>query len=135
MKKMALLFCVSFCFLSFTQAQQTPSKDSTLKEYVGKYVFAEGSVVPDVTVALENGELTMASTAGVSPLVKKEADVYELSAFQGTAKFNRDANKKIIGVTIDARGFILEGTKIAATLSFNTELLNKNTGTVSFRVR
>jgi hypothetical protein len=133
MKKILLFFCVSFCFLSFTQAQQTPS-DSTLKEYVGKYVFAQGSVVPDVTVAIENGELTMASTAGVSPLVKKDVDIYEISAFQGTAKFTRDANKKVTGITIDARGYLLEGTKSDGA-SLNTQFLNKNTGTVLFRVR
>jgi hypothetical protein len=124
MKKILLFFCVSFCFLSFTQAQQTPSKDSTLNEYVGKYVFPQGSVVPDVTVAIENGELTMASTAGVSPLVKKDVDIYELTSFQGVVKFNRDGNKKITGLTIDARGYLLEGTKSDGA-SLNAGLLNK----------
>ena len=134
MKKITLFLCASICFFSFAQAQQNPPQDSTLKEYVGKYQFPQGSVVPEVTVAFENGELTMASTAGVSPLVKKEVDLYEITNFQGTARFNRNSNKKITGVTIDARGFILEGTKSDGA-SFNTLFLNKNAGVVLSRVR
>jgi hypothetical protein len=34
-----------------------------------------------------------------------------ITQFQGTAKFNRDASKKIIGITINAGGYLLEGTR------------------------
>ncbi len=114
MKKWFLFFCASICFVAFTQAQ-TPT-DSTLQEYVGKYKFPDGSVVAEVTVALENGALTMSSSAGVSPLEKQGEDLYTITQFQGTAKFNRDANKKIIGVSINAMGYVLEGTKANGTL-------------------
>ncbi len=110
MKKILLLLSMGICFLSVVNAQTAPA-DSSLKQFVGKYVFPDGSVIAGVTVALENGALTMSSSAGVSALVKKEEDLYEITAFNGTAKFKRDDNKKIIGVTVDARGYLLEGVK------------------------
>ena len=122
MKKISLLLSMGICFLSVVHAQTAPA-DSTLKQFVGKYVFPEGSVITGVTVALENGALTMSSSAGVSALVKKEEDLYEITSFNGTAKFKRDDNKKIIGVTVDARGYLLEGVK-AEGGSFNTTSQN-----------
>lgn len=65
----------------------------------------------EITVILEGGNLTMSSLVGTSPLEKKEEDVFVITQFQGTAKFNRDASKKIIGVTINAGGYLLEGTR------------------------
>lgn len=96
---------------SAVSAQQTPTGDSTLQQYAGKYKFPEGSVVAEVTVILDGGNLTMSSPVGTSPLEKKEEDVFVITQFQGTAKFNRDASKKIIGVTINAGGYLLEGTR------------------------
>jgi hypothetical protein len=116
MKKMLLFFCVSFCFFSLTNAQ-TPAPDSTLSQFVGKYRFPDGSVISEVNVALENGAFSMSSSAGVSPLEKQGEDLYAITQFQGTAKFNRDGNKKIIGVTINAMGYLLEGTKVEGTAS------------------
>ncbi len=110
MKKLLFLFA-GICFFYVAQAQQTPAPDSTLQQYVGKYKFPDGSVIADVTVALESGALSMSSSAGTSPLEKQGEDLYAITQFQGTAKFNRDANKKIIGVSINAMGYVLEGTK------------------------
>ena len=114
MKKLFLFFFATICFVAIAQAQ-TPT-DSTLQEYVGKYKFPDGSVVAEVTVALDNGALTMSSSAGVSPLEKQSEDLYTITQFQGTAKFNRDSNKKIIGVSINAMGYVLEGVKSESTL-------------------
>lgn len=112
-----LLFCGTFSYL---QAQEPATPDSTLQQYVGKYIFPEGSVVPDVVVTLENGALRMSSTAGESPLEKQGDDLYTITQFQGTAKFNRNNDKKIVGISIDAQGYKLEGTKIveATTLLY-----------------
>lgn len=110
MKKLLLLLSIGICFSLVANAQTSPA-DSALKQFVGKYVFPDGSVISSVSIALENGALTMSSAAGVSALVKKEEDLWEITAFNGTAKFKRDDSKKIIGVTIDARGYLLEGLK------------------------
>lgn len=113
MKRILLFFMFSMGLATLAQAQQTPApaKDTTLQQFVGKYVFPEGSVVPDVTVAIEEGALVMASTQGNSALEKQSDDLYTIVQFQGTAKFNRDAGKKITGVSINAMGYQLEGTK------------------------
>ncbi len=108
MKKL-LFLSFAVCFFSAVNAQ---TKDSTLQQYVGKYKFAEGSVVAEVDVTLEGGALSMASSAGVSPLEKQGEDLYTITQFQGTAKFNRNADKKVVGVTINAMGYTLEGTKV-----------------------
>ena len=116
MKKSVLIFCISICLFSVAHAGQTLTQDTTLQEYVGKYKFPDGSVVAEVVVTLENDALSMASSAGVSPLEKQTAaDVFTITQFQGTAKFNRDSNKKIIGVSINAMGYELEGVKEGAT--------------------
>lgn len=113
MKKWLLLFCMALC--SLVQAQDAP-KDTTLKEFTGKYVFPDGSVVSEVQVTLSSdGVLTSSSTAGVSELVKVEnqKDFFEIPRFQGTAKFIRNEKGVVIGVAIDAMGYKLEGTKAA----------------------
>jgi len=124
MRKLIFLLCLGIGIVSIVNAQDAP-KDSTLQEYVGKYKFPDGSVVTEVTVAIDNGALTMASSAGVSALEKKSEDLYVIVVYQGTAKFNRDANKKIIGVSIDAMGYQLEGTKTEGSIAFTERLKNK----------
>jgi hypothetical protein len=53
----------------------------------------------------------MTSTVGASNLEKESEDLYAIVAFQGKALFKRDNNKKIVGVSINAMGYQLEGTK------------------------
>ncbi len=112
MKKGFLFLCLVLGSFVFAQAQDAPSKDSSLQQFVGKYKFPDGSVVAEVIVALENGALTMSSSAGTSALEKQEEDIYTIVQFQGSAKFVRDSNKKVIGVNINAMGYQLEGTKV-----------------------
>ncbi len=126
--KSVFLLCIAICFFYAADAQQTPAPDSTLQQYVGKYKFPEGSVIADVVVALESGALSMSSSAGTSPLEKQQGeDIFTITQFQGTAKFNRDANKKIIGVSINAMGYVLEGTKAEGSLAgvVKYQILNK----------
>ena len=75
-------------------------------------------------VALENGALTVTSSAGVSALEKQSEDLFTITQFQGTAKFNRDTNKKIIGVSINAMGYQLEGTK-TESISYTHQQKNR----------
>lgn len=111
MKKLLFFFCMALFVFSFAQAQQIPILDSSLQQYTGRYVFPDGSVITEALVTLENGALTVTSSAGISSLEKKSEDLYIVTKFSGTAKFNRDASKKITGISILARGHQLEGTK------------------------
>ncbi len=112
MKKAFLFLCFVLGSFVFAQAQDAPAKDSALQQFVGKYKFPDGSVVAEVIVALEEGALTMSSSAGTSALEKQGEDVYTIVQFQGSAKFVRDSNRRIIGVNINAMGYQLEGTKV-----------------------
>jgi hypothetical protein len=107
MKRILLL---SFLMLgiAFAASAQT---DTTLKQYTGKFKFPDGSVVAEVTVTFDNGALTIASAMGSSPLEKQGDDVFVITQFQGTATFKRNDDKKIIGISINAGGYALEGTK------------------------
>lgn len=107
MKKLMIL-CLLLGAVSFVQAQ---TKDSTLQDFVGKYKFPDGSIVPEVTVTMEGEGLMMGSSAGNSSLNKIGEDLFSIVAFEGTAQFKRDANKKVVGVNINAGGYVLEGTK------------------------
>ena len=113
MKKLIFIFCLGFCTLSIAKAQDTPPKDTIAQQqdYVGSYKFPDGSPVTEVKVVIDNGAMSMESSAGVSSLEKLGEDLYTITQFQGTAKFNRDSNKKVIGVSINAMGYVLEGTK------------------------
>jgi hypothetical protein len=107
MKKimLSLLLVLGFGIASFAQ------QDTTLVQFTGKYTFPSGSVIPEVSVTIENGALIMTSTVGASNLEKESEDLYAIVAFQGKALFKRDNNKKIVGVSINAMGYQLEGTK------------------------
>ncbi len=108
MKKILLLLVLALGSGIASYAQQ---QDTTLAQYVGKYVFPSGSVIDAVTVTLENDALVMNSSAGSSALTKDGEDLYVIVAFQGKALFKRDNNKKVIAVSINAMGYQLEGTK------------------------
>lgn len=107
MKKLLLSFVLALGFSLGAAAQA----DTTLNAYVGKYKFPEGSVVSEVVVAIEAGGLTMGTAVGTSTLVKVETDVFTITQYQGTATFKRDENKKVVGVSINAMGYLLEGTR------------------------
>ena len=107
MKKM-LLFSLLVMGFSFAVNAQT---DTTLSQFTGKYKFPEGSPVNEITVNYENGALSMVSSVGTSPLEKQGEDVFTITQFQGTATFKRNEAKKIIGVSINAMGYSLEGTR------------------------
>jgi hypothetical protein len=103
------------------------AQQDSLQQYVGKYKFPDGSVVTEVTVVVENGGLMMNSSAGSSALTKDAGeDAFIIVAFQGVAQFKRDANKKIVGVSINAMGYQLEGTKESFAISLQ-QLVATNT--------
>lgn len=106
MKKIFLSFLVVLCVTS-VKAQA----DSTMKEFTGRYIFPDGSVVTDVTVSLEGEELSMVSSVGVSALTKLGVDSFSVVEYSGTAVFKRGETNKINGVHIEAAGYILDGIK------------------------
>jgi len=90
-------------------AQADPK--SPLSDFVGRYVFPEGSVVPDVTVASSGDALTMTSAAGSSVLTDAGRDTFTIVEFSGLAIFKRGEDKIVNGGHIEAQGYVLDGQK------------------------
>jgi len=110
MKKIILSILLSIIITS-AYAQSDPAPKPPLSDFAGKYVFPEGSVVPDVTVALFGEGLTMTSAAGFSNLTESGRDTFTLVEFSGVAVFKRGEDKKVNAVHIVAQGYELYGQK------------------------
>jgi hypothetical protein len=108
MKKFILFILAPIFFIS-ANAQSDPKPP--LSDFVGRYVFPEGSVVPDVTVALSGEALTMISAQGSSALTELGRDSFTIVEFSGVAIFKRGDDKKVSGVHIEAQGYVLDGQK------------------------
>ena len=110
MKKMLLMGIVILGIFVSVQAQ-----DSPLKEYLGKYTFAEGSPVTEVVLTVQDSVLVSTSSVGAFPLEKKGVDTFYLAAYDALVIFKRDGNNVVTGVGINVQGMELIGTKAAAS--------------------
>ena len=106
-----ILFILTSIFIFSANAQSDPAPKPPLSDYVGRYVFPEGSVVPDVTVALNGEALSMTSAAGSSALTEQGRDSFTIVEFSGVAYFKRGDDKKVNAVHIEAQGYVLDGQK------------------------
>jgi hypothetical protein len=105
-KLLAVLFFTGSCILATAQT------DSTLNEYTGKFVFGDGSPVPEITLLVENGVLNGTSAIGNSEFKKTDTkDVFDIVAYSGIATFKRNAEGKVVGVRIQVQDVNMEGTK------------------------
>jgi len=110
MKKILLMGIVFLGIFVSVQAQ-----DSPLKEYLGKYTFAEGSPVTEVVLTVQDSVLVSTSSVGAFPLEKKGVDTFYLAAYDALVIFKRDGNNVVTGVGINVQGMELIGTKAAAS--------------------
>ena len=110
MKKMLFMGIVFLGIFATVQAQ-----DSPLKEYLGKYTFAEGSPVTEVVLTIQDSVLVSSSSVGSFPLEKKGVDTFYLAAYDALVIFKRDANSVVEGVGINVQGMELIGKKSAAS--------------------
>jgi hypothetical protein len=110
MKKMLLMGIVFLGIFVTVQAQ-----DSPLKEYLGKYTFAEGSPVTEVVLTIQDSVLVSTSSVGSFPLEKKGVDTFYLAAYDALVIFKRDGNSVVEGVGINVQGMELIGKKTDAS--------------------
>ena len=97
MKKIIVSILASL-FIVAINAQTEPAPKPPLEDFVGKYVFPDGSVVPDVTVTLDGSALTMASSEGKSALTEMGRDSFSIVELSGKDVFNRaDYKRNAIG--------------------------------------
>lgn len=110
MKKMLLMGVVFLGIFVTVQAQ-----DSPLKEYLGKYIFAEGSPVAEVTLTADDSTLVINSAMGSTALEKKGVDTFYLAAYEAIVIFKRDGNNLVEAIGINVQGMELIGKKAAAS--------------------
>lgn len=101
---LALILCAFF-----TVSAQ--SNDS-LKQYVGKYSFPEGSFVTTAEISLTDTVLTVSSSQGGSVLQKVGKDTFTMTEFEGSVMyFYRNAAGQVARIKVEVGDILLEGTK------------------------
>lgn len=110
MKKI-ILFFLFVSSAAILNAQTDPAPMPPLEDFIGKYIFPEGSVVPEVDVTIVAEVLNMSSVAGASTCTRLGADSFQIDQFSGWAVFKRGEDKRVNGVHIEAGGYILDGQK------------------------
>jgi hypothetical protein len=116
MKKIFLMAVILMGVIATANAQTSP-----LKDYLGKYVFPEGSPVTEVTITAEDTVLTINSAMGSTPLEKKGVDTFYLSAYDAPIIFKRGADNSVETLTIIVQGMELTAKRTATTFALKEE--------------
>lgn len=109
MKKVLFLAVLCMSAIFTVNAQESP-----LKAYVGKYVFAAGSPVAEVTITIEDTSLMINSAMGSTPIEKKGVDTFYLAQYDANVIFKRGTDNSVKEVAIMVQGMELVGVKEAA---------------------
>jgi len=109
MKK--LLLSVVMVFIVYLASAQVDS----LQEYTGKYKFPAGGPVSLITITIQDGSLYASSDIGNSTMTRNEGDVFTVDAYGAIATFQRNTDKKVTGIKIEAESTVMEGTKEPAS--------------------
>jgi hypothetical protein len=116
MKKIVLMASIMMGVMFSVHAQT-----SSLKEYFGKYTFAEGSPVAEVNITVEDTVLTINSAMGATGLQKKGIDTFYLAAYDAPVVFKRDANNVVVSISILVQGMELIGKKVSTATAYKKE--------------
>jgi hypothetical protein len=116
MKKIVLMASIMMGVMLSVHAQT-----SSLKEYFGKYTFAEGSPVAEVNITVEDTVLTINSAMGATGLQKKGIDTFYLAAYDAPVVFKRDANNVVVSISILVQGMELIGKKVSTATAYKKE--------------
>lgn len=111
MKNFLLVPFFTIFLCSFAAGQDAP-----LEQYIGKYVFPEGSAVPWVEVKLTEGGLITESPMGNATLQRIEKDLFSIVEYNGTSEFRRNGDGKVTGIKVAVMGLEMEGTKEQTSL-------------------
>ena len=120
MKKVLFLAVLCMSAIFTVNAQESP-----LKAYVGKYVFAAGSPVAEVTITLEDSSLMINSAMGSTAIEKKSVDTFYLAQYDASVIFKRGADKSVTEVAIIVQGMELVGKKETAAAPGSSNELKK----------
>ena len=125
MRKLCFLTLILLGAFASVNAQSGP-----LNDYLGKYIFAEGSPVAEVSLTAEDSSLVINSAIGSTTLEKKGVDSFYLATYDALVIFKRKEGKSVESISIFVQGMELVGKKEGAVALKEEELyaafLNKN---------
>ncbi len=94
-----------------------------LNDYLGKYIFSEGSPVAEVSLTLENSSLIINSAMGSTSLEKKGVDSFYLATYDALVIFKRKEGKAVESISIFVQGMELIGKKEAGVVALKEDEL------------
>ena len=116
MRKLCFLTLISIGAFLSVNAQTSP-----LNDYLGKYVFAEGSPVAEVSLTLEDSSLVINSAMGSTPLEKRGVDSFYLAQYDALVIFKRKDGKMVESISILVQGNELVGKKEASPMAIKED--------------
>ena len=116
MRKLCFLTLISIGAFLSVNAQTSP-----LNDYLGKYVFAEGSPVAEVSLTLEDSSLVINSAMGSTMLEKKGVDSFYLATYDALIIFNRADGKTVASISIFVQGTELMGKKESSPVAIKED--------------
>lgn len=116
MRKLCFLTLLLIGAFISVNAQSGP-----LNDYLGKYIFAEGSPVAEVSLTIEDSSLIINSAMGSSSLEKKGVDSFYLATYDALVIFKRKEGKSVESVSIFVQGMELVGKKEAGAMALKED--------------
>ena len=116
MRKLCFLTLILMGAFLSVNAQQGP-----LNDYLGKYVFAEGSPVAEVSLTVEDSSLVINSAMGSTMLEKKGVDSFYLATYDALVIFKRKDGKSVETISIFVQGMELVGKKEASPVAIKED--------------
>ena len=116
MRKLCFLTLILMGAFLSVNAQTGP-----LNDYLGKYVFPEGSPVAEVSLTQEDSSLVINSAMGSTPLEKKGVDSFYLAPYDALVIFKRKDGKTVESISIIVQGQELVGKKEASPMALKED--------------
>ncbi len=116
MRKLCFLTLILMGTFLSVNAQSGP-----LNDYIGKYIFAEGSPVAEVSLTIEDSSLVINSAMGSTSLEKKGVDSFYLATYDALVIFKRKDDKSVATISIFVQGMELVGNKEAGAVALKEE--------------
>jgi hypothetical protein len=116
MRKLCFMTLILMGAFLSVNAQQGP-----LNDYLGKYIFAEGSPVAEVSLTTQDSSLVINSAMGSTVLEKKGVDSFYLANYDALVIFKRKDGKMVESISILVQGMELVGQKESSPVALKED--------------
>ena len=116
MRKLCFMTLILLGAFLTVNAQQSP-----LNDYLGKYIFAEGSPVAEVSLTIQDSSLVINSAMGSTMLEKKGVDSFYLATYDALVIFKRKDGKMVESISILVQGMELLGRKESSQVAIKED--------------